>query len=65
VGDGRTNKSEIAAIDVGQYVNGQTNKEGKMPDLKEAAIIMLIALLAVALASRIPAIGAAVYGRAG
>ncbi len=34
-----------------------------MPDIKEVAIIGLIALVAVALAYRVPAIGGAVFGK--
>ena len=34
-----------------------------MPDVREAAVIALIALAAIAIAYRVPAIGAAVFGR--
>jgi hypothetical protein len=34
-----------------------------MPDAKQAATIMLLALAAVAIAYRVPAVGGAVFGR--
>jgi len=36
-----------------------------MPDIREAAVIALIALAAIAIAYRVPAISAAVFGRNG